>query len=47
MHTIPNNPFDQHGFTLIPAWISYYIHYNVRDNIDNPFINFNGETVEV
>ena len=33
--------------TLIPAWISNYIHYNVWDEITSPFPNFNGCTVEV
>ena len=33
--------------TLIPAWISNYIHYNVWDEITYPFLNFNGATVEV
>ena len=36
-----------HGLTLIPAWISNYIHYNVWDEITYPFLNFNGATVEV
>ena len=27
--------------------ISYYIHYNVEDEITYPFINFNDATVEV
>ena len=35
------------GLTLIPAWISNYIHYNVWDEITYPFLNFNGATVEV
>ena len=35
------------GFTLIPALISSYIHYKVWDKITNPFINFNGFTVEI
>ena len=26
-------PFYWHGLTLIPAWISNYIHYELRDNI--------------
>ena len=26
-------PFYKHGLTLIPAWISNYIHYNVCDKI--------------
>ena len=33
--------------TLIPAWISNYIHYKVWDEITYPFLNFNGATVEV
>ena len=33
--------------TLIPAWISNYIQYNVWDEITYPFLNFNGATVEV
>ena len=40
-------PFHKHGLTLISAWISNYIHYNVWDEITNPFLNFNGATVEV
>ena len=40
-------PFYLHGLTLIPAWISNYIHYNMRDEITYPFLNFNGATVEV
>ena len=33
--------------TLIAAWISNYIHYNVWDEITYPYSNFNGSTVEV
>ena len=40
-------PFYLHGLTLIPAWISNYIHYKVWDAITYPFLNFNGATVEV
>ena len=40
-------PFYYHGLTLIPAWISNYIHYNVWDEITYPILNFNGATVEV
>ena len=40
-------PFYKHGLTLIPAWISNYIHYNMWDEITYPFLNFNGATVEV
>ena len=40
-------PFYQHGLTLIPAWISNYIHYKVWDEITYPFLNFNGATIEV
>ena len=39
--------FYWHGLTLIPAWISNYIHYNVWDEITYQFLNFNGCTVEV
>ena len=39
--------FYWHGLSLIPAWISNYIHYNVRGEITYPFLNFNGCTVEV
>ena len=39
--------FYLHELTLIPAWISNYIHYNVWDEITYPFLNFNGCTVEV
>ena len=42
-----SGPFYNHGLTLIPAWISNYIHYNVLDEITYPFLNFNGATVEV
>ena len=40
-------PFYKHGLTLIPAWISNYIHYKEWDEITYPFLNFNGCTVEV
>ena len=33
--------------SLIPAWISNYIHYKVWDEIIYIFLNFNGETVKV
>ena len=36
-----------YGLTLIPAWISNYIHYKMWDEITNPFTHFNGATVEV
>ena len=39
-------PFYYHGLTLIPAWKSNCIHYNVWDEITYPFLNFNGVTVE-
>ena len=35
------------GLTLIPPWISNYIHYKVWGEINYPFLNFNGATVEV
>ena len=40
-------PFYLHGLTLISAWISNYIHYNIWDEITYPFLNFNRATVEV
>ena len=36
-----------HGLTLITAWISNYINYDVWDEITYRFQNFNGYTVEV
>ena len=47
LHYITRGPFYQHGLTLIPAWISKYIHYKVCDEITYPSLNFNGATVEV
>ena len=43
----PRYPFYLLGWTLIPAWISNYIHYKLLDEITYPFLNFNGCTVEV
>ena len=40
-------PFYKHGLTLLPAWISDYIHYTVWDEMTYSFLNFNGATVEV
>ena len=37
----------KYRLTLIPAWISNYIYYKVRDDITYPFPNFNGRTDEV
>ena len=39
--------FYLHGLTLIPVWISNYIHYKLWDEITYPFLNFNSCTVEV
>ena len=39
--------FTKHGLTIIPAWISNYIHYKVWDEIAYPFLNFKGCTDEV
>ena len=38
-------PFYWHGLTLIPTWISNYIHYKLWDKITYPFLNVNGATV--
>ena len=45
--TTPCGPFYLHGLTLIPAWMSNYIHYKRWYEITYPFLNFNGATVEV
>ena len=37
----------KHGLTLIPAWISDYIHHKVCDEMTYPFPNFKGESFEV
>ena len=42
-----SGPFYYQGLTLIPARISKYIHYKVRDEITYPFLNVNDGTVEV
>ena len=43
----PRGPFYYHGLTLIPAWISNFIHCKLWYEIIYPFPNFNGCTVEV
>ena len=40
-------PLYEHGFTLIPAWISNRMPGKVWDEITHPFLNFNGSTIEV
>ena len=40
-------PFYSHGLTLIPAWISNHMRREVWEEINHPFTNFNGCTVEV
>ena len=42
-----SGPFYKHSLTLIPAWVSNYIHYEVWDEITYTFLNFNGTTVDV
>ena len=44
---ISASAFHEYELTLIPVWISDYIHYQMWDEITNPFPNFNGATVEV
>ena len=39
------DPFYLHGSTLIPIWISNYLHYKVWDKITHVFLNFNGCTL--
>ena len=45
--TDTSGPFYQHGLTLIPAWISNHMPGKMWDEITYPFLNFNGETIEV
>ena len=42
----PGGPFYKPGLTLIPVWISNYIHYKVSDEIVRTFSNFDHGTVE-
>ena len=42
-----SRPFYWHGLTLIPACISNHMHSKVWDEITDPFLNFNGATVDV
>ena len=39
--------FYYYGLTLIPAWISNYVHFKMWDEITYPFLNFNGTTIKV
>ena len=41
------SPFHWHGLTLIPAWINNQMLSKVWGAITDPFLNFNGCTVEV
>ena len=43
--SIPGVSFKR--LTLIPTWISKYIHYKVWNEITYSFTNFNGTTVKV
>ena len=40
-------PCYYHGVTLVPAWLSDYVHHKVYDGINYPFPNLNDATVEV
>ena len=42
-----SSPFYYYVLTLIPAWICNHIHYKIWDEINNPFLNFNGATIKV
>ena len=44
-HGSPWGPFYSQCLTLIPACISYDIHYKVWDEINYPFLNLNGSLV--
>ena len=38
---------NHHRKVQMPPWVSNYIHYKMWNEITNPFLNFNGATVEV
>ena len=40
-------PFGLYSLNQIPAWISSYIYFKVRDGIIHQFPNFYGTAVEV
>ena len=40
------DPSYKHEITLVSAWTSKYIHFNVWDETTYPFSNFNNATVE-
>ena len=40
-------PFDENGLTLIPAWISYYKPCDMCDEITWTSLSYNGEAVEI
>ena len=42
-----SGPFHQHDLILIQSWKSNDIHYNVSVEISYPFLNFNGENIEL
>ena len=44
---VTRSPFYKHGLTLIPVWISNYIHHKMWGEIIYPFLSFNGASVEV
>ena len=44
---VTENPFYYYGLTLIPVWISNYIHYKVWGEIADPFPNFNSVILKV
>ena len=39
-------PFNKHSLTLIAAWISNYINYEMWDELNYPLINFHGEPLK-
>ena len=41
---LPLGPFYWHSLTFIPVWISNLVQYQVWDEINYPFLNFNGAT---
>ena len=45
-HLVHWDSFQWHGLTLIPAWMSNYTHYEKVYEINYPFTDLNGCTVE-
>ena len=47
LDVVTSGPFNLHGLTLIPEWISNHMLSKMWDEITYPFLNFSRTTVEV